>query len=191
MSSIERPDLAPPLSSSRSPTPGQRATMRSSGSLARCGSASQSASVTNGITGCSSRRYVSSTSTSVHQVASRTSSRQRVVGQPDLGELEAPVAVLVPDRLVDEPGHLTEGVAGHRFVDRLGRRRGAREQPALGRSEVARGRAAVARASAGIAGGRAPTTNRVAFQSLFAKLRACSSLRRRRTAGRCRASRRG
>ena len=45
--------------------------------MARCGSASQSASVTNGITGCSSRRYVSSTSTSVHQVASRTSRGKR------------------------------------------------------------------------------------------------------------------
>ena len=58
-------------SASRSPTPGQRATMRSSGSDARCGRVAQSASVTKGITGWSSRRYVSSTSTSVHHVASR------------------------------------------------------------------------------------------------------------------------
>ena len=43
-------------SRSRSPAPGQRATMSSSGSDARCGIAAHSASVTNGMTGCSSRR---------------------------------------------------------------------------------------------------------------------------------------
>ena len=47
------------------------------GPSCRCGSAAQSASVTNGMTGCSRRRYVSSASTSVHHVASRVLGRQR------------------------------------------------------------------------------------------------------------------
>ena len=48
------------------------ATMSRSGSSARWGSAAHSSSVTNGMTGWSSRRYVSSASTSVHHVASRS-----------------------------------------------------------------------------------------------------------------------
>ena len=80
---------------------------------------------------------MSSTSTSVHHVASRTSAGERVVGEPDLGQLDAPVAELVPDRVVQEPGHLAERVVGHRLVDRLGRRRGPRQHPALRRAEVA------------------------------------------------------
>ena len=96
---------------------------------------------------------MSRTSTSVHQVASRASGAVLLVGQPDLGELEAPVAVLVPDRLVDEPGHLAEGVARHRLVDRLGRGGGARQEPALGGAEVAR----IGNASLGALGdGRRP-----------------------------------
>ncbi len=58
---------------SRAEIPGQRATISSSGSPSRCGSAPHSVSVMNGITGWSSRRYVSSAETSAHHVASRAS----------------------------------------------------------------------------------------------------------------------
>ena len=49
---------------------------------------------------------MSSTSTRVHQVASSRCGVEVFVGQADLRELEAPVAVLIPDRLVDDPGDL-------------------------------------------------------------------------------------
>ena len=88
--------------------------MSSSGSDARCGRVAQSASVTKGITGWSSRRYVSSTSTSVHHVASRVGASRVVIRQPDLGELQPPVAVLAPDRLVQDAGQLAERVARRR-----------------------------------------------------------------------------
>ena len=128
------------------------------------------------MTGWSSRRYVSSASTSVHQVASRSASGQVSIRQADLGELEAPVAVLVPDRLVEEPRHLAEGVVGHR--------RGPRRRPSPPRATGASDRAGprCARsgsrrsAPAGIVAGRAPRTKRAAFHSLLAKLRAFSSL---------------
>ena len=71
MSSTIAPTSAS-VARSRSPTPGQRAMISSSGSEARCGIDAQSASVTNGMTGWSSRRYVSSASTRVHHVASRS-----------------------------------------------------------------------------------------------------------------------
>ena len=73
-------------------------------------------------------------------------------------------------------GHLAEGEVGHRAVDLGDRRRGARPDPALGRPEVP----LVGQGSLGVGGrspaGRAPTTKRVAFHSLLAKLRAFSSL---------------
>ena len=136
------------------PRPGQRATISSSGSVARCGMAAHSASVTNGMTGWSRRRYVSSTSTSVHQVASRAAGSSDSSAEPDLGELEAPVAELVPDGVVQDAGHLAEGVVGDGLVDGRRGRRGPRQQPALGRSEV-RGRRA-ARRSASLGDGRRP-----------------------------------
>ncbi len=58
---------------SRPRSPGQRAWMSIGGSDARCGSASQIASVTKGISGWSRRRYVSSASTRAHHVATRDS----------------------------------------------------------------------------------------------------------------------
>ena len=103
--------------------------------------------------------------------------RERLVGQPDLGELQAPVAELVPDRVVQQRGSprrrrsrpwrasTAATVAAAR--DRIQRSAGPRwrgvGQPALG---------AVGRSTPG----RAPTTKRVAFQSLLAKFRAFSSL---------------
>ena len=79
---------------------------------------------------------MSRTSTRVHQVASRARRVECLVGQAHLGQLEAPVAVLVPDRVVDDPRHLAEGVASHRLVDG-GRGRGRPgQEPALGGSEV-------------------------------------------------------
>ena len=71
---------------------------------------------------------MSSASTSVHQVASRVGSASDGVGQADLGQLQAPVAVLAPDRLVEEAGHLAERVVGHGRVDGRRRRRGARQR---------------------------------------------------------------
>ena len=77
----QRPDLGlgarrrarrPRASARRSAGPG-----RSPGAAG----AAHSASVTNGMTGWSSRRYVSRTSTSVHQVASRASGARSLVGQ--------------------------------------------------------------------------------------------------------------
>ena len=97
---------------------------------------------------------------------------QRVVGQPDLRELEAPVAELRPDAVVQRPGDLAELVVGDRPVHLGGRRRRPRQDPALGRAEQ---RAAIRcnarRAVPGSTPGRAPSTNRVAFQSLLAKFR--------------------
>ena len=61
---------------------------------------------------------------------------QRLVREPDLGELEPPVAVLVPDRVVQDPGHLAEAVLRDRLVHRGRRRGGPGQQPALGRPEV-------------------------------------------------------
>ncbi len=58
-------------------SPDRRASGRRSaaaGSLVRCGRSPQIASVTNGMIGWSRRRYVSSASTSVHHVASRSAS---------------------------------------------------------------------------------------------------------------------
>ena len=99
-----------------------------------------------------------------------------LVGEADLGQLEAPVAELAPDRLVQEPRHLAEGVPGDRLVDGGGGRGGARQEPALGGAEVRRSRAGGARRRRRSSAGRAPTTKRVAFHSLLAKFRACSSL---------------
>ena len=146
------------------------------GSDARCGSAAQSASVTNGITGWSSRRYVSSDLDERPPRRLAVLAGSAVVGQADLGELEAPVAELVPDRLVDEPGHLAEGVR------RPSPRRPPRPSPRRATAASARPgrgggrRAGAARRRRGSMAGRAPTTYRVAFQSLFAKFRAFSSL---------------
>ena len=89
------------------------------------------------MTGWSSRRYVSS---DLDERPPRRLARrrlERLVGEPDLGQLEAPVAVLAPDRVVEEPGHLAEREVGDGLVDRRGRGGGARQQPALGRAEVA------------------------------------------------------
>ncbi len=80
------------------------------------------------------------------------------IGQADLGELDGPVAVLVPDRLVEGPGDLGEGEVGHAPVD--GARpspppvSGASGRPARGGSDPASRRAV----PAGIDSGRAPTT---------------------------------
>ena len=154
---------------------GHAATITSSGSSAAWGSDDQSASVTNGMTGCSRRTNVSSDSTSVHHVASRAASVSDVVREPCLRQLEAPVAELGPDAVVQRPGDLGELVLG----DRADRRPPRSPRSATGSSaRPARGRpgpAAAATASAGIDAGRTPSTNRVAFHSLFAKLRPVSS----------------
>ena len=96
--------------------------------------------------------------------------------EPDLGELDPPVAELGPDPVVQGPGDLAELVLGDRAVDALGRR----ARPGTGSSARPGPRSASAGAPrGGIAArspaGRAPRTNRAAFQSLFAKFRASSS----------------
>ena len=53
------------------------------------------------------------------------------VGQADLGQLDAPVAVLVPDRLIQDAGPLPERVLAERGVDVGHGGRRAREDPAL------------------------------------------------------------
>ena len=63
-----------------------------------------------------------------------------------------------------------------RRVDLRDGRRGARPDPALGRTEVPLVRQPAARRRPAMVAGRRPTTKRVAFHSLFAKLRAFSSL---------------
>ena len=93
---------------------------------------------------------MSRASTSAHHVASRSASGRRRVGEADLRQLEAPVAVLAPDGLVQEAGHLAEVVVGHRAVHRGDRRRRARQDPAVGRAEV-RG---VGQAPLGVGGDR-------------------------------------
>ena len=162
-----------------------------SGSPAACGSSAQIASVTNGITGWSRRRYVSSASTSVHQVASRVGGRQRLVGQADLGQLQRPVAVLAPDRLVQDAGELAERVLGERPVD--GGRPSAAD--AAAGSSARPGRAGPGRGAArGASGGdrRGPRARARSGPRSRACWRSCarSPASRRRAAGRCPAPRR-
>ena len=137
--------------------------------------AAQIASVTNGMTGWSSRRYVSSTSTSAHQVASRSAASSDVVGEADLGELEAPVAVLAPDRVVQDPRGLAEGVAAN-AASTAAIVAEARERSQRSAGPRRAGSGTWRALAAGIDAGRAPRTKRAAFQSLLAKLRAFSSL---------------
>ena len=168
------------------PRPGQRATISSGGSSTRDAAATpQSASVTNGMTGCSSRRYVSSASTRVHQVASRSAAGSDVVGEADLRELEAPVAELAPDRVVQHPGDLGERVVGHRGVHRLdgARRRATRSSARPGRGRAASGSSPLdVRPGSTPAGRRARTASRSTACS-----RSCGRSRASpaRTAGRC------
>ena len=162
-------------SRSRSSAPGQRATISSSGSVARCGMAAHRASVTNGMTGWSSRRYVSSTSTSVHHVASRaagssdSSASRTLASSSPQSQYSFQIAsyrtrVISPKPYSATASSTAAVVAAAR--DSSQRSAGPR-WPASGSRRSA---------SAGIEAGRAPTTNRVAFQSLLAKLRALSSL---------------
>src|SRR5450759_1790206 len=63
--------------------------------------------------------------------------REALVAQADLGQLHSPVAVLVPDRLIQYLARVTEAVLPHRFVNGPDGRRGARQDPAIGRAEEA------------------------------------------------------
>ena len=96
----ERADLAPRPRASRSPTPGQRATISSSGSVGACGSAPQSC------LGDERHDRVEQAEVRVERLDERPPGRladlggQRLVGEPDLRQLEAPVAELGPDAVV-------------------------------------------------------------------------------------------
>ena len=157
---------------------GQSATISSSGSSAACGLAAQIASVRNGRNGWRSRSRVSSASTRVHQVASRSSAGKPLVGQPDLGQLEAPVAELAPGRLVQ--------LARSRRPART-RPSPRRRSPRWPRSGTAASDRPVRVGPGPALGGRRrpgsmpagrPSTKRAAFHSLLPKLRAFSSLSR-------------
>ena len=110
---------------------------------------------------------MSSASTSVHHVASRSAADRRCVAEPDLGQLEAPVAELAPDGVVQEPRrpHRTRIRPWPRRRRRPLRRRGtgASARPVRGGRGPARG---VARRRGSTPAGR-PSTKRAAFQSLL------------------------
>ena len=73
------------------------------------------------------------------------SGRQGGVSEPDLGQLQAPVAQLAPDRVVRDSGRLTEGVIGDRPIDRSGRGGGPAADPTLGRPQLSRVRSPAGR----------------------------------------------
>ena len=160
-----------------SPSAGQRAWISSAGSVARCGSAPQIASVTNGINGCSRRRYVSSTRRAP-TTWPRVGLRQARVGEADLGELDD------PNRSTRSRSRRTGGARPRRTRSRpwprrrsatVGAKRATGSSARPGRGAPASG--SPRSASGGDVRGRAPSTNRAAFQSLLAKLRASSSRR--------------
>ena len=153
------------------------------GSSAACGSAPHSASVTKGMTGWSSRRYVSRR----HERPPRglaLARPERRIRQSRPSRARSPVAELAPDRVVQDARHLAEVVVGEGRVD--GRRPSPPRADRIQRSATPR--------CAGIEAGRpsasrsrpacADETKRVAFQSLLAKLRPSSS-RSLMNSGRC------
>ena len=162
-------------SASRLPAAGQSATMRRSGSSAACGSEPQIASVTKGITGWSRRRYESSASTSVHHVASRSrapseASERRTLAISSAQSQYSFQTLSYSSRVTSANAKSASAVSTVAMVaaTRL------RSQRSPGPS--APGSGARRAASGGIVSGRAPRTNRAAFQILFAKFRAFCSL---------------
>ena len=142
--------------------------------MARCGIASHSVSVMNGMTGWSRRRYASRASTSVHQVASRSaagsdsSARRTLASSRPQSQYSFQIAsyssrvtspklksaiALSTAAVVAATRDSSHWSAGPRW-------------PASGSRRSA---------SSAIDAGRAPITKRVAFHSLLAKLRAFST----------------
>ncbi len=94
--------------------------------------------------------------------------RHRSVGrQLRLGQLEVPVAVLAPDRRVQQAGRLRELERGIRRVHGAQRLAASIQDPVLGRTQVRRA-GSDRMASAGSSAGRCESTYRLAFQTLFA-----------------------
>src|SRR5690606_28035611 len=58
------------------------------------------------------------------------------IGELDLGGFDVPVAVLVPDELVDRPGNEVEAVVGIVALDLGGHPGEARRDPAIERGEI-------------------------------------------------------
>ena len=138
--------------SSRSPAAGQRATISSSGSASRVRQRRPQP------LGDERHHRVEQPQVRVQRLDERPPGRlalrggEPLVGQADLGQLDAPVAVLAPDRLVQDPRHLAEAVVGHRAVDRRDRARRRGTGPSARRVRGARGPAPAGAASAGIDG---------------------------------------
>ncbi len=121
--------------------------MSEAGSDAALGSFCQISSLANGTNGCSRRRLSSSTVASMPWVRKRR--RSSPEAERRLGQLDVPVAQLVPHEVVDGAGRLAEAELAQR---RVHRRRGAlhaRQDPALGQRQADRGRAGRARQQIG------------------------------------------
>ena len=132
----------------------------------------QISSVMNGIIGCSAR---SSASSSVDQRAARAALLRLGRGlalQHRLGELEVPVAELVPGEFVQRGGREVEAVFAQRTVDLRERGGEARDDPAVGDRQLDVADQATARRCRGPSGPPSSiSTKRAAFHSLLQKLR--------------------
>ena len=163
------------IAGSRSPATGQLATIRRSGSSSTCGRTPHSSSVTNGMTGCNSRRYASRASTSVHHVASRAASGSEVSASLALASSRpqsqnSDQIASYRDRVISanwrSPRARSTALIVAARRDRIHRSAG----PRWAGSGSRRGD------PDGIDAGRDPRTKRVAFHSLLAKFRALSIL---------------
>ena len=100
------------------------------------GSCCQISSVRNGMNGCRRRIAVSSAVTSAPWILLRASTSAAGAREARLGELDVPVAQLVPDEVVGGLRGVGDPVLLERPVDLVGGALHARQDPALGQIEL-------------------------------------------------------